>query len=161
MDMLVEGWHDNPNDTFDFRICGKNIEIKTTSKTSRAHSFSSDQIPEESIQETYIASILAATDEEGIGETISALYDKINKALTKAENKTKLKSIIIETLGVSPDLLNRQCFNADAEDILLYEGCDIPKITNKHSAITHVRWTVSLKNIEESFRLSDTWLLSK
>jgi hypothetical protein len=160
MDKLIEGWHNNPKDTFDFIVYGKNIEIKTTSKISREHSFSNTQISEESIQDTYIASIFATAADEGLGETISALYNKINRSLAKAENKVKLKSIIIETLGVSPDLLNKQGFNAEAKDIDLYEACDIPKIAIEHRAITHVKWTVSLKDIEERFPLSDNWLLN-
>ena len=95
-DKLVEAWHREANDLFDFNDSIIKIEVKSTVRLNPIHRFSHEQLNQGG-DNTYIASVLIRNS--GSGKDIFALSHDIQIELQNIENKIKLNDIIAETLG--------------------------------------------------------------
>lgn len=72
---IVESWHINKTDRFDFNDGINKLEVKTTKKSERIHHFSLNQLDRLQSSNTLICSVM--TSESGKGITVFELYEKI------------------------------------------------------------------------------------
>ena len=81
---LVQSWHINRTDRFDFNDGINKLEVKTTKKSERIHHFSLNQLDKLQSSNTLICSIM--TSESGKGITVFELYERI---LDRLDNSDK------------------------------------------------------------------------
>ncbi|GAB3949952.1 hypothetical protein GCM10028805_27190 [Spirosoma harenae] len=143
---LVESWHTNPTDTFDFQWGNNRLEVKATVQDRRIHTFSMEQLnPGEGIQ-VKVASIM--TKQTSTGITILALVDMIKGQLTNSQLLEKLLIQIARTLGKDYKEATRLTFSDDLakESIRFFDSLQIPRISRNDVPIgvTNVKFQVQL-----------------
>lgn len=133
VDYLVRSWHISGTSKFDFNDGVDKIEVKSTSKSRRIHSFSIEQLSPNLNSKLVIASVFAVRT--GVGKSIFNLIDNISKRLHEKDLAFKINEIVAETLG--RDLQNSFDIYFDyklAQDTLQYYlSSNIPTIS--HNAI--------------------------
>ncbi len=146
---LINSWHCTPNDKFDFNDGKDKIEVKSTSKSQRIHTFALDQLNINNGSELIIASIFVL--ETGVGKNINELKDDISHRLSDLNSKIKLNEMILKTLGNEFHCANSIFFDYQfaSDSLNYYNNVDIHKIDSKsiHPSISNVRLDIDLSNI--------------
>jgi hypothetical protein len=96
-DYLILAWHNSTTDKFDFNDGTDKLEIKSTSKSRRIHTFSNEQLSANANSNLIIASVIVV--ETGIGKNIFGLIELIEKRIKDKELCFRLNEIIAQTLG--------------------------------------------------------------
>ncbi len=131
--VLLNYWHNLPEEKFDFNSGKEKIEVKSNSNFERIHTFSSQQLNPPAGSQVLIASIFVRQNNGGL--SIQHLVDTIT---TKVQNDIdltdKLNNIVCKTLGNSLEQSIRIKFDYHiAEDSLqFYMHQDISKIEEIH-----------------------------
>ncbi len=148
-DYLIESWHNSKNDKFDFNDGKDKLEVKSTSKTRRIHTFSIEQLNTNKNSCLIIASII--TIETGIGKNIFGLVEQIEKRIIKKELCFRLHEIIAQTLGKdfekSFDIFYD--YQSAVDSIRYYYSEFVPTIEleNIPTQLTNVRFDCDLTEI--------------
>lgn len=148
-DYLIKSWHNSISDKFDFNDGFDKIEVKSTKKNRRIHSFSLGQLTPNPNSKLVIASIL--TTETGIGTSIFDLVEKIEKKIKYKDLIYQLNEMIATTVGEdfekSFDIFYDYQFAVDS--IRYYKGEDIPIIPEVHipSNILNIKFDCDLTDI--------------
>ncbi len=143
-------WHTSPNDKIDFRLGNENLEVKTTTKPSRPHEFSEDQVT----LLTYLISIQIQTDSSMKGLTIRNLLDEIKTKTFQTHPELWKKAWRLSLLTVGdpdkPVVANRP-YSVFGQDGLwrIYPQDAIPKITEKDDGVTGVKYTAELSGQQD------------
>ncbi len=75
LNYIIDSWHIDNTDRFDFNDGRNKIEIKTTTRNSRTHHFSLNQLDKMQSSNVIICSIM--TSKTGLGITVFDLYEEI------------------------------------------------------------------------------------
>ena len=149
-ELLIRAWHTSPEDKYDFNDGKDKIEVKSTTKIQRIHSFSIDQLRPTNGASLIIAS--STTIQTGMGQSVLSLRNKILAKVNDIGVQLKLNEIIFKTLGTSIESATDMYFDYQtAVDSLRYYNCiDIPSIDKKiiPSNISNVRFDVDITSIE-------------
>lgn len=149
-DYLIQAWHCNKNDEFDFNDGSDKLEIKSTSKNRRIHNFSIEQLNPNKNSNLIIASVF--TVETGIGKNIFGLIEKIEKKIKDKELFIKINEIIAQTLGKDFEKSFELYYDyrLAVDSIKYYNSEIVPSInsTNIPSQLTSVRFDCDLTDIE-------------
>ncbi len=155
---LLEVWHINPMEKFDFSRNLVHLEIKATEELRRIHDFSLEQLELDGKSQVYIASILLRKSSNGIG--ILALATRIASKLTdRPDLIVKLWNNIALSLG--EDFSEESDITFD-ETYALYNlrmisGTSIPRVaTPLPPGMFDVRFKVDLSSLAESQSLART-----
>lgn len=149
-DYLIKSWHIFKGDKFDFNDGNDKIEVKSTSKSKRIHTFSIQQLNPNNNSQLIIASIFAI--ETGIGKNIINLIEDIEKRLKDKTLYFKLNEIVTQTLGKdfikSFDMFFDYHFAVD--NIGYYLGENIPRIDENDVPrdVINIRFDCDLTNIK-------------
>lgn len=147
-ELLINGWHENIHDTFDFRLGRKLVEIKTTTKDVREHNFSYDQIiiPSSYTSIYFISILTAKVESRGAKDTVSlaSLYQDIRVSLGIDGPVAKLNRIVEETLGIDPNEMANLEELYDIPDLLLFTSDNIPQPRDIDEAVLSIRWNARL-----------------
>jgi hypothetical protein len=140
--LAIRHWHSNIDDKFDFS--GKNfrLEVKATSSNTRSHYFSSNQIPGNVPEKTFVASILIVRVESGV--TVSEIVNELETKLSQNE-RVKLQETIQSTLGVPVELISHYQIDLSAtlKEIRILSSADIPSPSPNEGVIS-MEWLASL-----------------
>lgn len=147
---LVEAWHQDTEDKYDFSFGNTRIEIKSSKFRKREHNFSIEQLsPSENIQ-IYIASIFVETMSNGL--SIQDLLDLIEKKLKgNIDLINKIRLLTFSTLGNKINFINQKFDYGLAKDSLkIYNAEYVPKIltANIPSGVSNVVFKSSLENVQ-------------
>ena len=149
VDYMVRSWHTNAHDRFDFNDAKDKIEVKSTNRESRVHTFSNNQLNPNKNSNLIIASIF--TIECGIGYTVLELKNQIETKLIDKTLCFRLNEIIADTLGSEIEKCLNLFFDIQLaiDSIRFYNGYDIPSInmTHIHKSITNVKFDCDLDEI--------------
>ncbi len=96
-EILLDAWHAEPTDVYDFNGGPDRLEIKSTSQRTRKHTFSHRQLQPPAGTRVAIASVFV--ESSGGGPTISALVDRIRRRLAKPKTLGRLDYAAARTLG--------------------------------------------------------------
>lgn len=96
-DYLIKSWHSEPTAKFDFNDGIDKIEVKSTTKSRRVHSFSIEQLNPNKNSNLIIASVFAV--ETGTGKNIYDLLELIGKKIKDKDLFFRLNEIAVKTLG--------------------------------------------------------------
>jgi hypothetical protein len=149
-DYLIQSWHNSISDKYDFNDGIDKIEVKSTLKSRRIHSFSIGQLTPNKNSQLLIASIF--TIETGIGTNVSDLIENIVDRIKDKNLSFRLNELVALTLGKdfekSFDVFFDYQFALDS--IQFYQSSDIPTIqqNNIPSNIMNIRFDCDLSNLK-------------
>jgi len=148
-DYLIKSWHSLNTDKFDFNDGNDKIEVKSTSKNRRIHSFSIEQLNPNENSILIVVSIF--TIETGIGLSIFELEKRIRDKVGDRELIFKVNEIIAKTLGSDFQKSFDTFFDYQfAIDTIKYFSSDvIPKIdlNSVPSFVANVRFDSDLTDL--------------
>ncbi len=127
-DLLVEAWHPETTDTFDFFLKNQALEIKTTSSNDRKHQFSYEQLNTRN-KKIIIASIMIRKSRAG--KNLLNLKNLIIKKLKKKVNKEKVQKMYDIMTGLkSKKELEDISFNYEysRDNLNFYDAINVPRI---------------------------------
>lgn len=104
---MVDSWHSDADDQFDFSAAGARLEVKTTTGRDRVHSFRLHQLLPVEATETHIASIV--TTPTDAGKSVADLIEFLQDALASdPDRQLKLFQQVTEVLGGEWDGVNKR-----------------------------------------------------
>jgi hypothetical protein len=146
---LLDAWHDNNYEKYDFGMSDWRIEVKTTIKNVRIHSFSLEQLNPISEVKVEIASILTKRIESG--KSIEDLCEIIRMRVANSNLTNKMNLIIAQILGETIEEAQKIKFDIDLafQTLRFYSTNDIPKIFPNQipSQVCNVKFDVDLSTI--------------
>ena len=157
-DYLIESWHNSTSDKYDFNDGIDKIEVKSTVKTRRIHSFSLEQLTPNSNSKLVIASVF--TIETGTGINIFGLVEKIEAKVKNKNLSFRINEMVAVTLGKdfekSLDVFFDYQFSVDS--IKYYNSGDIPTISNGQipTNIMNVRFDCDLTDVKAISKKTET-----
>lgn len=96
--MMIEAWHSNPQERFDFCCDDQRIEVKSSSNRKRCHHFSFEQVYPPSDISVLIASLFVEPTTNGT--TLGELWDKARVlAGSNSDLGIKIENVCINALG--------------------------------------------------------------
>lgn len=148
-DYLIQSWHKSIYDTHDFNNGTDKIEVKSTTKNRRVHSFSMDQLKPNEDSKLIIVSILIT--EIGIGSSIFDLINKIEKKIRNKDLIFQINEVVAETLGRDFEKAFDIFYDYQLakNSIEYYDSIDIPIINfnNIPSNIMNIRFDCDLTDV--------------
>jgi len=154
---LINYWHTNPQEKFDFNAATEKLEVKSSSNLERIHTFSSEQLNPQNNSQIIIASIF--TKQNPKGKNIEELIEGIKKKLNSSETEERLYNIISKTLGnsIEQSLKVKYDYEIAINSLRYYDVSNISKIEkiNIPYNVTEVRYK---SNLSESDFIEHTRL---
>lgn len=150
-DYVIQSWHSSISDKYDFNDGIDKIEVKSTTKGRRIHSFSLEQLTANPNSKLIIASVFAI--ETGKGTSVFDLVEKIENKINDKNLAFRINEMVAITLGKefekSFDVFFDYQFAIDS--IQYYNSIDITTINdyNIPSNITNVRFDCDLTDIKK------------
>jgi hypothetical protein len=139
----VRAWHSDPSGRHDFDFGQVRVEVKSSSRRERDHSFSHDQLCSSPGVEIWVASLFV--DRTNGGQSVFDLLGDLGISLD-ADSLLTVEDIVLRTLGDSYS--KAESFRFDrvlANDSLrFFRGCDVPKLANIPSDIYDISYTSRL-----------------
>jgi len=148
----VAMWRSEASDRYDFSGKGAVLEVKATSKSIRAHSFSLEQLEVPTGKEGVVASILLQPLTGGVG-VIDLARQIEKKLLSNIELRKKLWTNVASALGSDfCDKLDRAFDEAYSErSLVTYEMTDVPKPDRPTDPrVSSVRFVSDLTSVHTS-----------
>lgn len=151
--MLLNYWHNKPEEKFDFNSGQEKIEVKSNSNFERIHIFSSAQLNPEIGSNVLIASIFIRQNNNGI--SIQHLIDSIItfKIQNEMDIISKLNNIISKTLGntLEQSIKIKFDYNIAKDSLRFYRHQDILKIEEIYipKEVTEVHYKSNLTNLKD------------
>ena len=127
-ELLVEAWHPETNDLFDFFLKNLALEVKTTTKNDRKHIFKFEQLNSKS-NKIIIGSIMLKRSRAG--KSLLDLKKKILKKISKTELIEKVNEIYaIMVANKSQKDLDSEKYSYEyaKENISFFDSVKIPRI---------------------------------
>ncbi len=126
---LINSWHTNSHDTFDFNDGIDKLEVKSTLSSKRVHIVSNNQLYPSSNSKLLFCSIML--QESGLGTTIFDLIKMIESLLNNDfKSINKLHNIVFSTLGNSLEKSSETFFdfNYAKDNLKFFYFEEIPRI---------------------------------
>lgn len=119
---LINAWHVNPNEKYDFTLGADKIEVKSTRGETRKHHFTLDQLSPTRNSRLLIASVIARESGKcDNGLSVNDLRDRIFGRVGDAALKVKIYQVIANTLGNNVEQAENEHFDyIGAKDSLRY-----------------------------------------
>jgi len=144
---IINSWHKDANDKFDFNDGIDKLEVKTTTQNRRKHNFEIQQLKKYSNSLTIIASIITIETDNGksIGNLLNQIKNKISLDL--------YEKLILKTFDVIGDKINdignsKFDYKIAESEIKFYFSDDIPKPEIIPAEVFEVRFQTDLSNIK-------------
>ena len=159
-ELLIDSWHINNSDTFDFNDGNTKLEIKTTCKGERIHRISLNQILKSIESKSLICSIM--TSEIELGKSVNDLIDEINQSVDH-NYKIKLMERVMDAAG--NNILNFKAkfdFTTAISSYKFYKATSIPSINQNliSPEISNIKFDTNLEGITEENVSRKTGFLS-
>ena len=148
--ILLEYWHNKPEEKFDFNADQEKIEVKSSSTLERKHIFTSEQLNAEDKTTIIISSIFARQSSNG--KSIADLIESINDRVESEVLIQKLLRIVGATLGnvLEQGLAVSFDYELGKDSINFYNSSTVSKIEriNIPSKVSEVKFKSDLTDIE-------------
>jgi hypothetical protein len=143
---IINSWHKEANDKFDFNDGTDKLEVKTTTLNRRKHHFEIKQLKKFTNSITVIASIITSETDNGtsIGDLVNRIKQNISNDL--------YEKLIIKIFDVIGDKINeiediRFDYKIAESEIKFYFSEEIPKPEVIPSEVTEVRFQSDLSDL--------------
>jgi hypothetical protein len=154
---MLKAWHIEENATFDFDDGNECLEVKTSSKGERIHSFSHQQLNRLVDKPVFIGSILTSRSDFGL--SIFDLANLIKRRINNSGLIIKLDRVIFQTLNEDMNEIGsiKFDFKEASKSKRFYSTDDIPKIPDDCIPIniSKLKYDISLNDIQEASLDSD------
>lgn len=144
---IINFWHHDYFLKHDIEIDNKNrIEIKTTTKESRIHTFKHNQLARNDVN-VYVISCILEVAEKGL--SLRSLIEQIIDLCTDFKMINTL-CVLKKKCGITDDSCG-MCFNEKLaySKIKIYNSKNIPQLTEEiPDSITHIIYDVDLSNVK-------------
>ena len=145
----IDAWHIDRDNLYDFSFSTTNVEVKTTTRSTRRHEFNNSQLKSYKKLKVKIASIM--TEKAALGRSIMELWQDILEQTEEPESRSKLSRVISETISQDVESLNQKKYNYNMaiSTIKDYDSEYLPNIADEHipQAISNVHVTLNLDSI--------------
>lgn len=160
---LISAWHKSPFDKYDFNDGKDKIEVKSTTKNQRIHSFSLSQLNPGKGAELIIASIM--TEEIGVGKNVMDLIKIIERRVNKEIVLNYLNTIVFQVIGsdIKKTFSIYFDYQEAVDSLSYYDFKNIPKISSETlpNELSNVKFDCNLTCIEKQKSFSGTSILFK
>ena len=156
IEKVLQAWHENPTDKYDFYDNNEALEVKCTTNTDRIHKFNHDQLLSE-IKKHYIASIMVSENTID-GLSVLDLFENIKKNNLPVNLLNKLQKNFYRVIGSNPkEDVNEIKFNINysKKNLMYYELKNVTSLTNSDDAITEISYKVDLSKKKNVDNLSE------
>jgi hypothetical protein len=147
---LVQSWHTDPMERFDFAIGVVRLEVKTTATRRRRHEFSLEQCFPPAGTSGIVVSMFVETS--GGGVSIRELMERVQSRIAdRPELVTKLYAEVVDTLGAGlrEGLDERFDEQLAQESLAIYDLASIPAIrVELPNEISRVRFVSDIGGVE-------------
>ncbi len=147
--ILINYWHNIPEEKFDFNADKEKIEVKSSSNLERVHFFNAEQLNPPTDSQVIIASIF--TKQVSNGLNIIDLLNSIEKRIIDLDLKEKIFRIVSKTLGNTFEQTVKIKFDYDLakNSLLFYRYQDISKIerVNIPERVSEVKFKSDLTSV--------------
>ncbi len=125
--MMIDAWHSNPAERFDFSRDDERLEVKSSSTRSRDHIFSFEQVYPPSAASVLIASVHVEDQTKGV--TLGDLWNRVSDAAPSSDARLKIERVCAESLGEDLSAGRGSAFDWDlaVESVAFYRAADIPR----------------------------------
>ncbi len=148
--ILLEYWHNKPEEKFDFNADQEKIEVKSSSTLERKHIFTSEQLNAEDRTTIIISSIFARQSSNG--KSIADLIESIKNRVESEFLIQKLLRIVGGTLGnvLEQGLAVSFDYELGKDSINFYDSSKVSKIERIHipNKVSEVKFKSDLSDIE-------------
>ncbi len=148
---LLNSWHVEPTDKFDFNDGKDLIEVKATTGPVREHTFAIEQLHPSDGAELVISSVFVM--KSPMGTNILDLVDRISNKIDDVEALIRLREIVTQTLGTHIDEVAKIYFdyNYSNSSLRFFDYRNIPKISlsDVPSGVTSIHFRSNLTDIVE------------
>jgi len=148
---LIKCWHNSPSDKFDFAYKSERVEIKSTQRDQRVHSFSIDQLNPQKGIKVLIGSII--TKPHPHGKSLNEIIILCRRKLMDVSLIEYLDKVIAETLGdtLENSLKYRFDFDLGLKSIKFFDSNKVPKIEEKDvpPKVFDIKFKASLEGLNE------------
>ena len=124
---MIDAWHREGYERFDFSHGRERLEVKSSSSRLRDHIFSLEQVCPPSGVSVLVASV--QVEEQTNGATLGELWDEVADAAPTGDARLRVERTCVEALG--EDLAAGRAFSADwnlaMDSISFYSVADIPR----------------------------------
>ncbi len=147
---LINYWHNNPEEKFDFNADHEKIEVESSSNLERVHIFTAEQLNPTNENQVIIASIFTKQISNGVN--ILELLDNIATRLSDNELIEKIYSVIAKTLGNTLEQTTKIKYDYELakNSLRFYKHQDISKVEriNIPERVSEVKFKSDLTNIK-------------
>ena len=127
-EVLLDAWHAEPTDVYDFNNGPQRLEVKSTKQRTRKHSFSHRQL--QPPLGTRVAIVSVFVESAGGGPTISTLVERIRRRVAIPPALRKLDYVVASTLGTDWRSSVDAAFDSElaSESLRFYEVEAVPSL---------------------------------
>lgn len=153
---VLQAWHENPTDKYDFFDDNEALEVKCTSSTDRVHKFKHDQLLSE-IKNHYVVSIMVSENSIN-GISIVDLFEDIKRNKLPENLLNKLTKNFYKVVGSNlKEDLNEIKFDIEysKKNLMYFKLKDISTLRNSDDAISEITYKVDLSRKKNLDRLSE------
>jgi len=149
-EILLNYWHDIPQEKFDFNADIEKIEVKSSNNMDRVHIFASEQLNPPIDKQVIIASLFVKQSSRGnsIANLTNSILEKIGNPLLS----DKLFSIVCKTLGntVEQSMKVKYDYELAKNSVRFYRTQDISKIEKIDipNKVTEVKYKSDLTEVK-------------
>ncbi|MGE5554252.1 MAG: PD-(D/E)XK motif protein [Betaproteobacteria bacterium] len=147
---LIQAWHVNPADRYDFALGDQRIEVKSASRRLRQHHFSLEQLSPPPGSRVVVASVF--TEPMGGGVSVMDLLTQIHRRIAGNANAAlAVDRIVGATLGNGLERGNEEKFDFELAESSLqfFDVRSIPRIdlVDVPPGVSEVRFKADLSNV--------------
>ena len=148
-EVLLDAWHAEPSDAYDFNSGPERLEIKSTSQRTRMHNFSHRQLQPPTGTRVAIASVFV--ERSGGGPTISTLVERIRRRVANSQALRRLDHIVASTLGTDWRTGVEAAFDSElaSESHRFYTVDSVPSLpSDVPSGVSDIRYVSDLSGVQ-------------
>jgi len=151
--LLLDAWHMEPTDAYDFNCGLERLEVKSTGVRVRRHHFSHRQLTPPAGSEAIVASVFV--ESSGRGPTIASLLEQIRSCVNKPRALMRLEHVVASTLGSDWRSGIELSFDSELASASLefYQVEDVPAIRSDiPSGVSELRYVSDLSAVDAMTR---------
>lgn len=148
-DALLDAWHAEPTDAYDFNSGPERLEIKSSSQRTRKHTFSHRQLQPPVGTRVAIASVFV--ESSGGGPTIARLVDRIRRRVAKPSALGRLDYVVASSLGTEWRASAQAGFDSElaSDSLRFYAAETVPSLSpDIPRGVSDIRYTSDLSGAQ-------------
>ena len=146
---LLDAWHAEPTDAYDFNSGQNRLEVKSSSQRTRRHAFSHRQLQPPAGTQVVIASVFV--ESSGGGSTVAMLVERIRRRVANPQALRRLDHVVASTLGADWRASIEAPFDSElaSESLRFYSVEAVPSLhSDTPPGISDIRYVSDLSEAQ-------------